>query len=92
MLDVGELFRLSQRIQEPGSVFDVPAEVADSGVKNILEAELPHEVVGQDSNCFDEDIVGFGPQVPQISYGVNPPPLALHKEHEVRVGDLGEVV
>ena len=63
MLDVGEVFRLPQCIQEPGPVLYMPAEVAYSGVENVLQAELPHEVVRQDSNRLDEDIVGFGPHL-----------------------------
>ena len=94
MLDAREALGVSQGLEQPGPVLHVPGVVADPGVEDVLQAEVPQEYVRQDSHDLREILLlALEPEASEVGDGVDlvlPDAQEVHEGHVAHVGVLGE--
>ena len=71
MFHVRELVGFLDCLEQASPVFDVPGEVVDPRVEDVLDAVLSQEAVGKDPYGFGVGIVNIGPQAPEVRDGVD---------------------
>ena len=57
VLNIRKLLWVAKGVQQPCSVLDVPAVVADSRIKDVLKTELFQKAVRQDANWLHKVVL-----------------------------------